>query len=172
MQPVRRENNRAAWQQIRASAYGNDTQGEVSITATGAPDLVALQPVLPPALAAEIGAVADAAAAGTLSKFRTSLNRLAFAGESGSGGQPDLVADYLTWDELVHTAYFKVPLFNKYLAYAIANSEGFRPTARFLGDPDYSRLAGWYAEHTAKAAPAVVGHMVGAVRPSAQRSAM
>ena len=137
--------NTVAWNQIRTSAYGNDTQGEISVTARESPEIQLSYPALPPALANEISAVADAAAAGTLSKFRASLNRLAFAADRGS--QSNLVTDYLSWDELIHTAYFKVPLFNKYVAYVIANSEGFKPTARFLADPDYLRLAAWYADY-------------------------
>jgi hypothetical protein len=44
-----------------------------------------------------------------------------------------------------------VPLFNKLLAYSIAHSEGFKPTERFLADPDYPRVAAWHGELIATA---------------------
>jgi hypothetical protein len=138
-----------AWRQIRASAYGNDTQGEVAQSGAGSPTSIESRPQLPETLAAEINLVADTAAAASVSKLRASINRLAFAQDKGA--RSDLVSEYLTWDELIHTAYFKVPRFNKLVAYAIAHSESFQPTARFLGDPDYPCLAAWYAELTTPA---------------------
>jgi hypothetical protein len=138
--------NRVAWQQLRASAFGNDTAGEVSKSAAEALSFFDTRPSLPRELAAEISKVADAAATRSLSKLRGSLNRLAFTGDRRT--RSDLVSEYLTWDELIHTAYFKVPLFNKLLAYSIAHSRGFRPSATFLAHPDYNRVATWYAELT------------------------
>jgi hypothetical protein len=44
----------------------------------------------------------------------------------------DLISEYLTWDELIHTAYFKVPLFNKLPAYSITRSEGSGRARPFL----------------------------------------
>jgi hypothetical protein len=32
------------------------------------------------------------------------------------------------------------------VAYAIANSDGFRPTETFKNHPDYNLVAGWYEE--------------------------
>jgi hypothetical protein len=138
--------NRAVWQQIRSSAYGNDTVGEVAQSSADAPVFVDPRPSLPEKLAIEISRVADSAAATALSKLRGSLNRLVFAAEKRE--RSDIVSQYLTWDELIHTAYFKVSLFNKLIAYSIARSEGFRPSATFLADPDYHRMATWYAELT------------------------
>jgi hypothetical protein len=53
---------------------------------------------------------------------------------------------YLTWDELVHTSYFKLPAFRKLVCYAIAHSEGFRPSERLKADADYEKLGRWMAE--------------------------
>jgi hypothetical protein len=141
--------DRLTWAQIRASAYGNDTLTENARSASDSPSSIEPQPPLPQSLAAEISKLADSAVAASASKFRASFNRLAFAEDKRT--RSDLIADYLTWDELIHTAYFKVPLFNKLLAYSIAHSEGFRPTERFLADPDYSRVATLHAELIATA---------------------
>lgn len=131
------------WSQIRASAYGNDTQGELAVDAGSFPGFLAERPVLPADLAAEITAVSDAAAAVSVAKLRSALTRLAFT--EGDQKRSDLVSDYLTWDELIHTAYFKVPAFIKLVAYGISRSKGFRATAAFRADPDYPRIAQWYA---------------------------
>jgi hypothetical protein len=93
---------------------------------------------LPQDLAIEISKVADAAAASSLSKLRGSLNRLAFADDKRT--RSDLISEYLTRDELIHTAYFKVPLFNKLIAYSIGRSEGFGQVRHFLRIPTTS---GW-----------------------------
>jgi hypothetical protein len=138
-----------AWRQIRASAYGDDTDGEVPRSAGDAPVFVSSQPPLPQNLGAEISKIADTAATAALSKLRASVNRLAFAEDQRV--RSDLLSEYLTWDELIHTAYFKCPSFNKLIAFCIAHSEGFRPTARFLADADYARVAAWHAELTAAA---------------------
>jgi hypothetical protein len=138
-----------AWRQIRASAYGGDTDGEVPRSAGDAPLSIGSQPPLPKHLTAEISKIADTAATAALSKLRASVNRLAFAEDQRV--RSDLLSEYLTWDELIHTAYFKCPSFNKLIAFCIAHSEGFRPTARFLADADYARVAAWHAELTAAA---------------------
>jgi Na+-transporting methylmalonyl-CoA/oxaloacetate decarboxylase gamma subunit len=116
-----------AWDQIRASAYGNDTRAENAQSAADTPSSFGPQPPLPQSLAAEISKFADSAVAASASKFRASFNRLAFAQDKRE--RSDLVSEYLTWDELIHTAYFKVPVFK----------------------PDYSRVAAWYAELTCDA---------------------
>ena len=136
--------DKLAWRQIRASAYGNDTQGEDALSAAGTPASLGPMLPLPDALENEISRNADAAAAASVSKLRASIHRLAFAEDERA--RSDLVSEYLTWDELIHTAYFKVPLFNKLVAYAIAQSEGFRPSTRFLADPNYSLIAEWHAD--------------------------
>jgi hypothetical protein len=55
-----------------------------------------------------------------------------------------MFASYLTWDELIHTAYFNIPRFRKLVAYAIAQADGFQATEAFKADPDYATVAGWY----------------------------
>ena len=144
--------DKVAWQQIRSSAYGNDTQGENALSAASIPAFASQKPALPEALENEISQVADAAAYSSLSKLRSSIHRLAFAEDDRS--QSDLVSEYLTWDELIHTAYFKVPRFNKLVSYAIASSEGFKPTPQFLADPDFALVKSWYDELSKPVLPA------------------
>jgi hypothetical protein len=157
--------DRIAWDQIRASAYGSDTIAEDAKLAADAPPSIGPQPPLPQDLAEEISMVADVAAVASISKLRGSLNRLVFAEENQK--RADLVSQYLTGNELIHTAYFKVPLFNKLVAYAISRSEGFRPTAAFLADPDYNRATVWYAELTGgKDTPVQTGLDVKGMEPA------
>ena len=47
---------------------------------------------------------------------------------------------------MIHCSYFSVPRFRMLVAYAIANSEGFRPTQAFMNHPDYDLVASWYEE--------------------------
>jgi hypothetical protein len=60
-------------------------------------------------------------------------------------------SEYLTWDELIHCTYFNVSRFRMLVAYAIAHSEGFRPSEGFKNHPDYELVAGWYEEIKPKA---------------------
>jgi hypothetical protein len=52
----------------------------------------------------------------------------------------------LTWEELIHTVYFKAARFRKLVCYVIARSPGFRPSEKLKADPDYEKLAEWLAE--------------------------
>ena len=71
-----------------------------------------------------------------------------------------MLSVYLTWDELIHTSYFKTAHFRKLVAYSLAQFKGFRVTAAFKQDPDYPRVAAWYEDivatpsRTYQAAPA------------------
>ena len=56
----------------------------------------------------------------------------------------DMLSEYLTWEELIHTSYFQVPRFRKLVAYAISRADGFRPTEAFRADPDYELVAAWF----------------------------
>lgn len=135
--------DRVAWGQIRASAFGADLFGEQGLYARPQPAMAtSRQAPLPDALGGEITAVSDAASARSVSKLRMAIADLAFSGEGRE--KAELVSDYLSWDELIHTAYFKVSRFNKLVAYAVAASPGFAPTAEFRADPDFPLVASWY----------------------------
>jgi hypothetical protein len=135
--------NSLTWSQVRRSALGNDAEGQVALDAGACPMWLAHSfPSLPAALGSEISRYSDAAAANSLAKFRAALSNATLV--DSSRDQSDLFLEYLTWDELIHTAYFKVPRFRKLLAYAIAQSEGFRPTAAFQRDPDFALVKSWH----------------------------
>jgi hypothetical protein len=131
-----------AWRQIRASVYGNDNLGEFARSAADAPPWLMSQPPLPADLADEIAHVSNVAAAASIPKLRSSVGRLSFAQDTKA--RADLVADYLGGETLVHTTYFKVPRFNKLLAYAITQADGFGASAKFMADPDYATVARWW----------------------------
>ncbi len=140
---VSRYLNSLTWSQVRRSALGNDAEGQVALDAGACPMWLSHSfPSLPAALSSEISRYSDAAAANSLAKFRSALSNAALV--DSSRDQSDLFLEYLTWDELIHTAYFKVPRFRKLLAYAIAQSEGFRATAAFQRDPDFALVKSWY----------------------------
>ena len=118
------------------------------MTAAERPAWAAISPApLPDELGEEVSAFADAAAAQSVSKLRRAVQLLAFS--EGEQGKSDLLAEYLTWDELIHTAYFKVARFRKLVAFAIAHSPGFRPSDKFRSDPDFATVARWYAQLSA-----------------------
>lgn len=145
--------NAMSWSQIRRSSLGSDIDGEIGRHARDHP-LWIDKPTrpLPQALAAEISSVSDAAAANSIAKFRAALSELAFY-RIQDGGR-DAFNAFLTGDELIHTAYFKIPRFRKLLAYSIAQSPGFRPSAALRNDPELPLIEQWYKELTAAAQPA------------------
>jgi hypothetical protein len=137
--------NRAAWSQIRRSAFGGDLKAEVAVAADAQPKWVYGSGVrLPAELEAELQGEADEAASRAVSKLRDAIGELAFS----LNNQDKLVAvsKFITWDELIHTVYFKVPRFRKLVCYAIAHSSGFRPSEMLKTDPDYEKLGQWLAE--------------------------
>jgi hypothetical protein len=122
---------------------GNDTLGEVSTnTDSFCPWANSSWLPLPEQLSDEIASLSNKAASSALVKFRDLVNHLALSKDKG--GREFFFSEYLTWDELIHCSYFNVPRFCMLVAYAIANSEGFRPTAAFKSDPDFDLVASWY----------------------------
>jgi hypothetical protein len=136
---VSRRINSMTVAQIRGLLSGADVNGE---RATGCE----VRPFwskttmgsLPPALSTEIAAISDAAAAKAIGTIRGRAAEIA--------ASPDFkqrLAQYLTWDELLHTTYFKSPLFLRLLAYAISKEEGFAATPALARDPSYALLRDW-----------------------------
>lgn len=137
--------NPVARDQIRASGFGSDTRSDRAIDTLDFPMwLKSGWPALPEALGQEIQAVSDSAAAKAVQQFRGALGNLALA--KGPGGSADLLSKYLTGDELIHTTYFKVARFRKLVAYSLTQTRGLRATPKFMQDPEYALVAGWYQE--------------------------
>jgi len=151
-----RISNSLTWSQIRKSAYGDDATGDRSLDAQYSPMWMSkTSPPLPDSLGNEILSFSNQEAAKSLPKFRDAINQLAFSESEGS--KSDVISEYLTWNELIHTAYVSLPRFRKLAAFAIAQSGGFRATNQFKNDPDYELVAKWYEEMRANEEPAVQG---------------
>jgi hypothetical protein len=149
--------DRVTWSQIQRTSIGGDAAGEYFDDIRPAPAWEMVQyATLPQPIADEMSTVSDRDAAASLSRFRRTLNDFAFS-ESGPN-KADALGQYLSFNELVHTAYFRVPRFRKLVCYALARSPGFRASAAFKSDPDFPLLARWLdemrAHPEAAAAPA------------------
>jgi hypothetical protein len=137
--------NALTLKEIRRSAYGNDTDGEIAFAADHRPSWITpAYCCLPAELGDKISEQSNHATFQSLAKFRNAISTLAFS--EGESEKSNLISSYLSWKELIHTSYFEVPEFRKLVARAIADSEGFSPTERFRADPDYERVSRWLAE--------------------------
>lgn len=136
--------NRMTHHQIMRSALGNDTEGEIALGSDLRPVWLSVTfPFLPVEVRDKITAYSNEISFQSLAKFRNAISTLAFA--EGEASRADVLTTYLTWRELVHTAYFEVPEFRGLLAYAIGQADGFCAHAIFMADPDYRRAGNWYA---------------------------
>jgi hypothetical protein len=134
--------NTATWRQVRSLAIGNDVAGEAGVSIDHYPPWVSrrFEP-LPADLGQKISKLADEAAAKSISKFRNAIEELAFA--DGKRDKTAIVADYLSWNELIHTSYFDVEPFRKFVALALCQGDDFQPTESFKNDADYVAVEGW-----------------------------
>ena len=134
--------NASTWAQLRRTGFGGDVQGESEIEARTVPVGFSRRcATLPDEVASELSAVSNAVAAKSISKLREAINAIAFAKDESRRGA---LAEYLTWNELIHTTYFDAPAVRKLIAYAIAETDGFRASDLFRSDPDYARVGAWY----------------------------
>ncbi|MEL6289123.1 MAG: hypothetical protein AAFQ42_05530 [Pseudomonadota bacterium] len=134
-----RQLDRLTWAQVKRTALGNDTEGEVATGAARSPAWInATPPRLPTDIAEQVTDYSNEVTTKSLAKFRNALSELTFADRSGA--DQNAVLKFFTWRELVHAAYFEVPLFRKLIASAVAREAGFSPTPTFTADPDYQRL--------------------------------
>jgi hypothetical protein len=152
--------NRVTLAEVKRVIYGNDTNGELAIGGGPRPAWMNTAPAFLPAdVGTRITEFANQTTAASLAKFRNALSTIALA--EGKTKDSSLVSNYLTWKELIHTAYFELPEFRRLLARAVVEAEGFRPSAAFAGDPSYVKAADWLeslrldsAAPTVKALPA------------------
>jgi hypothetical protein len=121
--------DRVTWRQIRRTAFGLDTEDEVAVGTAPAPTWIAAgSPFLPPGISRRITECANEATFRSLGKFRNALSDI--VRHDGAIRATDTIGDYLTWTELIHTAYFLVPEFSQLLAAAIVRDPGFEATPR------------------------------------------
>jgi hypothetical protein len=134
--------NRMTHSEITRSALGNDTEGETVVGSDSRPTWMSSgYPFLPLEIGNKISDYSNQASFQALAKFRNAISTLAFSvDEEGAEG---ILTTYLTWRELIHTAYFEVAEFRKLLAYAISETAGFAPADAFKADPDYDRITFW-----------------------------
>ena len=134
--------DKQAWFEIRRSALGNDTETEVAVTAAPAPVWIEDSK---PFLSNEVGqAVAERSneeMAASVTRSRAAISE--FAVIQQQDGQLSSAINYLTWRELIHTSYFNVSEFQKLVSYAIADTDGFQPSAAFKSDPEFDNVKSW-----------------------------
>ena len=140
--PLSRKLNQVTLDQLRALFYGADVASESMTRCDLRPFWsTAGMGCLPPVLSQEISAISDDAAAKAVGTLRARANEIV-----SSSDFKQRLAEYLTWDELIHTTYFKSPLFLRLLAYAISTAEGFAATPALLRDARYVVLREWLDE--------------------------
>lgn len=138
------------WFEVKRSAMGNDTETEVVLHAERNPDWISTpQPFLPPDLSNSLTAHSNAMSVLSLEKFRNAISEIMVADEEEGAAN---VLSFLTWQELIHTAYFEVPEFQKLIAQVIAQSEGFMASDTFKAGPAHQQTALWLRALTANAA--------------------
>lgn len=138
--------NQLVMQQLRQTGLGGDVRGETAVGAEPFPAWLHKRfPPLPDALAREISATSNQAAAQAIEKFRSLMGALVFA-DAGVDGSA--VATLLSWNELIHTTYFTVPRFRVLMAYAIAQTAGFCASEALQQHPEYACAKQWYGAIT------------------------
>lgn len=130
--------------ELRRSALGNDTEGEVALGAGERPSWIATgyRP-LPDELGERLSDYSNDITAQSLAKFRNAISTLAFAEQEGT--KAGVISNYLSWKELIHTTYFDVPELRQLIARAISAVEGFRPAPAFKSDAAFEASAVWLA---------------------------
>ena len=95
------------------------------------------------AVADGLESASDQAIGTAVPKFRNIIDSLTAA--ETAEATSDVVADYLTWQELIHTSYFDQEMFVQLVGYALCQVEGFQPTEAFVADPHVYETARAYA---------------------------
>ncbi len=109
-------------------------------------------PPLPLLLSGKLQAYSDAAVSKVVPKLRNAARQFRLA--EGRAERMDMLSEYLTWDDLIHTSYFHHPHFRKLLAFAPTRAEGFQATPAFKLDPVHDLIASWYSQIVRDAAVA------------------
>ncbi|MBA2125717.1 hypothetical protein DLM45_05695 [Hyphomicrobium methylovorum] len=141
--------------QIKAATYGSDTLEDSAIDTSEWPLwLTHGFPPLPAGIADGIETASDRAIGTAIPKFRNVVDSLIAADTSEA--TRDVIADYLTWRELIHTSYFEDENFVKLIAFALCQTDAFRPTENFASDPALTDVGHAYAAITHSAAKVAV----------------
>lgn len=136
--------NRITHREIKRAAFGNDTEGEIAVVAAYKPHWIHSEiAFLPKGIADKITDFSNAVISKSLAKFRNAISTLAFS--EAAENKADTISTYLTWKELIHTAYFEVPDFVNLVGFAIAKSDGFAETPALAAAPGRATLNEWLA---------------------------
>ena len=128
--------------QLVKLGLGGDSIGERAIAARESPLLFDKKPTLPDELQAELTKKSNDSAYVSISKFRTALGVIAYSDDNQNVGE--MLSDYLSWEELIHTNYFRLEKVRKLIIYAVSQHKGFKPSKAFIEDKDYEMVAKWY----------------------------
>ncbi len=160
--------NRTTLSEVKRELYGNDTGTEIALGVAPRPAWMETgRPFLPDGIANRLTDYANQAAFASLAKFRNALSMVAMStGRSATGG---VVTDFLSWRELIHSAYFDYAEFQALLACSVAKLDGFQAAPAFRVDPAYAEANGWLDAMTA-AALVMTPPVGGAVQPAASAS--
>lgn len=94
-------------------------------------------------LSEQITTLADEAVRDSVSALRAQLTAQLNSGTFLSHGL-DWFAENLSWNELVHTAYFKTPAFNEFVAYVATGTEGERHSKGIEHQENAQTLQRWF----------------------------
>lgn len=131
--------------QLKSVAYGSDAREDLAVDASEWPVWMKRGfPPLPAMISEPIEQSSDVAIGNAIPKFRNVIESLTAA--ETPQATSDILADYLTWNELIHTSYFADERFAKLMAFAICQCEGFKPTEQFAQDPEFHDIARSYGE--------------------------
>lgn len=130
--------------QLKAATYGSDAREDFAVDAREWP--IWLSRGFPPMtadVADPLERASDRAIGTAVPKFRNIIDSLTCA--ETAEATSDVVADYLTWRELIHTSYFDQESVVKLIAFALCQSNAFKPSARFSIDPEFNAVQRAYA---------------------------
>ncbi len=134
--------NRTTLSELKRELYGNDTGTEIAVGAEPRPPWMDTgRPFLPPVLADKLTGYANAAAFNSLAKFRNALSIVAMS--TGRPPSSGVVSDFLSWKELIHSAYLDYAEFQALVAGSIARLDGFQATPAFRAGADYAEANAW-----------------------------
>ena len=135
--------NPATNAQLRRSAYGSDTLEDRAVDVNARPMWLGVgRPFLPASVAVPIEATSNTAISETVPKFRAAVGRLGAA--KNESDRLDLLSEYLTWNELIHTSYFRDVRFADLVAYALAQQDGFAATPGFASSEAFAEAGRAY----------------------------
>ena len=127
---------------VAQAAYGADTIGLTGESSSfSAFNGAGISHMLPNKVGEAIRETADVAASKTISDLRRKISLLI-----SSIGQHDVSSasdNVLTWNELIHTTYFKVPEFRALLCIAIARAKGFTASDLLMRDTSVANVENW-----------------------------